>query len=134
MQDKIIKCRDCGQEFVFTAGEQEFFALKGFSEPIRCSSCRAARKANRPDAGGFSSVPRGDREMFPAVCGQCGKATQVPFQPRSDRPVYCSECFSQQRLAGGGRDRRPGGGRSGGFGRGRDRDRDRGGDRYNDRW
>ncbi len=118
VQDKIIKCRDCGQEFVFTAGEQEFFAQKGFSEPIRCSACRAARKSSRGE-GGFTGSR--EREMYPAVCGQCGKATQVPFQPRSDRPVYCSECFSAQRRAGGGRERP-----SGGY-RGRE-------DRYNDRW
>ncbi len=129
MQDKIIKCRDCGQEFVFTAGEQEFFAEKGFSEPIRCSACRAARKNNR---GEGSSAPR-DREMYPAVCGQCGKPTQVPFQPRADRPVYCSDCYSAQRPAGGGgQERRSGGGRNGGGYGGRGRGR--GGDRYNDRW
>ncbi len=128
MQDRIIKCRDCGQEFVFTAGEQDFYAEKGFSEPTRCSACRAARKASRGE-GGFSGSR--DREMFPAVCGQCGKPTQVPFQPRADRPVYCPTCFSAQRPAGGGNQRRGGGGRSGGFG---GRGRGRGGDRYDDRW
>lgn len=118
MQDKTIRCRDCGQEFVFTAGEQEFFAQKGFSEPIRCSSCRAARKASR---GEGSSAGSREREMFPAVCGRCGKATQVPFQPRNDRPVFCSECYAAQRPAGAGRC----GGRGG---RGRDYDR------YDSRW
>lgn len=120
MQDKTIKCRDCGQEFVFTTGEQEFFAQKGFSEPIRCSTCRAARKSSRGESG--FSAPRGDREMYPAVCGQCGKSTQVPFQPRDNRPVYCSECFSAQRAAGGsGYERRPSNGRSGGYSGGSDR-------------
>ncbi len=115
MQDKTLTCRDCGREFTFTASEQEFYAEKGFTnEPSRCPECRAARKASRGE-GGFRS--RGDREMFPAVCAQCGKETEVPFRPRSDRPVYCSECFAEQR--GGGRGRRPGGG----GGRGRQDDR-----------
>lgn len=83
-------CKDCGQEFVFTASEQDFFEEKGFTnEPQRCKSCRAARKNG---AGG-----RGQREMFDAVCASCGKECKVPFQPREDRPVYCSECFSNQR-------------------------------------
>jgi CxxC-x17-CxxC domain-containing protein len=133
VQDKILKCRDCGQEFVFTSGEQDFFAQKGFSEPSRCSACRAARKSSRGE-GGFTSSR--EREMYPAVCAQCGKPTQVPFEPRGDRPVYCSDCFSTQRPGGGGQGRRNGSGRDGGYddrGRGRDR-QSRGGDRYNDRY
>lgn len=126
MQDKILKCRDCGGEFVFTSGEQDFYAQKGFSEPTRCPSCRAARKNARSDGGGFGGSR--EREMYPAVCAQCGKPTEVPFQPRSDRPVYCSDCFATQRSAGGGSDRPRrsgggGGGRSGGFGGGRGRSR-----------
>ena len=116
MQDKTLTCRDCNQEFVFTQGEQEFFAQKGFTnEPSRCPECRATRKASRGDgysSGGYSSgggYARREREMFPAVCATCGKDTQVPFQPRGDRPVYCSDCFSAQRPSygsyGGGRDR-----------------------------
>lgn len=130
MQDKIIKCRDCGQEFVFTAGEQDFFAQKGFSEPTRCSACRVARKNSRGE-GGFSASR--EREMHPAVCARCGKPTQVPFQPRDDRPVYCSECYSAQRPAGGGYERRPGGRperRSGGQRSGGYSGRGRGDDRY----
>ncbi len=115
MEDKTLTCRDCGREFVFTASEQQFFAQKGFTnEPGRCPECRAARKSSRGDGGGFSA-PR-DREMYPAVCAQCGKETQVPFQPRLDKPVYCSDCYSAQRASrGGGYDRRP----SSGGGRGR---------------
>jgi len=106
MQDKTLTCRDCGQTFVFTASEQEFFAQKGYTnEPGRCPECRAARKATRGN-GNFNT--HRDREMFPAVCAQCGKATQVPFQPRDDRPVYCSDCYSGQR-SGGGYGRRSGG-------------------------
>ncbi|MBM3946428.1 MAG: zinc-binding protein [SAR202 cluster bacterium] len=95
LQDKNLTCRDCGQTFVFTAGEQEFFQQKGYTnEPQRCPSCRSARRSQSGDGFG-----RGPRQMFPAVCAQCGKDTQVPFQPRGDRPVYCSDCFSKQ---GGG--------------------------------
>lgn len=103
MQDKTLTCRDCGTTFVFTASEQEFYAGKGFAnEPGRCPSCRAARKQNQ--GGGYSSAggyERREREMFPAVCAECGKDTQVPFQPRGDRPVYCSDCFGNQRSGRG---------------------------------
>ena len=96
-QDKVLTCRDCGQEFTFTAGEQEFYAQRGYTnEPGRCPECRAARKAQRGDTGGSSFGGSTRREMYPAVCAQCGKQTQVPFQPRGDRPVYCSDCYSQQ--------------------------------------
>lgn len=89
MQDKTLVCRDCGASFEFTASEQEFYAEKGFTnEPSRCKSCRMARKNE-----GRST----NREMYPATCASCGKSTQVPFQPRGDRPVYCSDCFSRQR-------------------------------------
>lgn len=89
-QDKTFACKDCGQEFIFTAGEQEFFAEKGFTnEPQRCKACRDARK------GGNSSSRerRDDRPMYEAVCASCGKHCKVPFEPRTDRPVYCSDCF-----------------------------------------
>ncbi|MDI7274502.1 MAG: zinc-ribbon domain containing protein [Anaerolineae bacterium] len=108
MQDKIIKCRDCGAEFVFTAGEQDFYAQRGFGDPSRCPACRAARRGSRGEGG---PSPYREREMYPAVCARCGKETQVPFQPRADRPVYCSECYSAQRPAAAGHERRPGGGR-----------------------
>ncbi len=87
-EDKTIICKDCGQEFVFTAGEQEFYAEKGFqNEPQRCKACRDAKKAAR----------RGNRELFDAVCAECGKEARVPFQPTEDRPVYCSECYARIR-------------------------------------
>ena len=106
--DKILTCRDCGQNFVFTTGEQEFFASRGFTnEPSRCPSCRAVRKQNQGDGGGRYNdsgygYERRERQMFPATCSDCGKETQVPFQPRGDKPVYCSDCFAQQRQASGG--------------------------------
>lgn len=83
--DKTLVCKDCGQEFPFSASEQEFFAEKGFTnEPQRCKACRDARKG---------ASRGGARQMFDAVCSECGKACQVPFEPRGDRPVYCSDCF-----------------------------------------
>jgi CxxC-x17-CxxC domain-containing protein len=104
-QDKTLTCRDCGREFAFTAGEQEFFAQRGFTnEPGRCPECRAARRTQRND-GGYASggSVRREREMFPAVCAQCGKDTMVPFQPRNDKPVYCSDCYSALRPSNGDR-------------------------------
>lgn len=91
-QDKTITCRDCGAEFVFTAGEQEFYASRGFeNEPTRCPSCRSARKAARGEGG--NTQPR---EMFEAVCANCGKPARVPFRPSGDRPVYCKDCYQPQ--------------------------------------
>ncbi|MEX0786935.1 MAG: CxxC-x17-CxxC domain-containing protein [Dehalococcoidia bacterium] len=90
--DKNLTCSDCGAEFVFSADDQEFFALKGYSQPKRCPSCRQARKAERGEGGGY-----GPREMHTVTCSNCGKDAEVPFLPRGDRPVYCSDCFAQQR-------------------------------------
>lgn len=89
-QDKIIVCKDCGQQFTFTAKDQEFFAEKGFNnEPQRCRPCRDARKGNSNQRGSF------ERQMFDATCAECGRPCKVPFQPRNDRPVYCSDCFQR---------------------------------------
>jgi CxxC-x17-CxxC domain-containing protein len=124
--DKNLTCADCGQEFVFTASEQDFYAQRGFTEPRRCPSCRASRKAARGAEGGGSSYgggygagggysagggaggyssgggggygrDRGPREMFAATCSSCGREAQVPFRPTSGKPVYCSDCFRSQR-------------------------------------
>ena len=124
--DKNLTCADCGQEFVFTASEQDFYAQRGFTEPRRCPSCRASRKAARNadggggggssygsygagggySAGGYSGGgggggggyrDRGPREMFAATCSNCGREAQVPFRPTSGKPVYCSDCFRSQR-------------------------------------
>jgi CxxC-x17-CxxC domain-containing protein len=91
-EDKTLICRDCGAEFVFTAGEQEFYAEKGFqNEPVRCKACRAARKNGRAAAG---NAPR---QMYEITCAACGKVDQVSFQPRDDRPVYCKACYQAMR-------------------------------------
>ena len=92
-QDKTLNCSDCGADFTFTANEQEFFANKGFTnEPKRCPECRDARKAQRGNSG-YGGGYGGRRQMFPATCASCGKKTEVPFEPRGDKPVYCSDCF-----------------------------------------
>ncbi len=97
-QDKTLTCSDCGANFVFSASEQEFFAGKGFqNEPGRCPDCRAARKQGRMGGGYGGGGGYRQRQMFPAVCAACGKDCQVPFEPRSGRPVYCSDCYSQSR-------------------------------------
>ncbi len=96
--DKSLQCVECGAMFTFSASEQEFYAGKGYiNEPKRCPSCRASRKAERSNFGSSSSY--GARhQMFPAVCAECGKETEVPFEPREGRPVYCSDCYRKVRL------------------------------------
>jgi len=99
--DERLTCTDCGAEFTFTVGEQEFFASKGFqNKPNRCTECRAARKSSRggapagrgPGGGGGAA-----REMYSVTCSSCGQAAEVPFQPRGDKPVFCRDCFAKSR-------------------------------------
>ena len=94
-QDRTLSCSECDQAFTFTADDQAYHAEKGYTnEPRRCPSCRQARRSQNDSRGGFSSGYGQDtREMHPAVCAECGKDTTVPFRPRGDRPVYCSDCF-----------------------------------------
>ena len=91
-EDKTLICRDCGNGFIFTQGEQEFYAEKGFeNEPGRCKDCRDNRKRGN----------RGEREMFEAQCAECGGIARLPFRPREDgRPVFCSACFEAQKENG----------------------------------
>jgi CxxC-x17-CxxC domain-containing protein len=89
-EDKSLTCRDCGGTFVFTAGEQGFYLEKGLlNEPQRCNTCRVNRRRDRTSGGG--------REMTTVACANCGQNATVPFVPRLDRPVYCSNCFEQER-------------------------------------
>lgn len=129
--DKTLTCRDCGTQFVFTAGEQEFYAQKGFTnEPGRCPNCRQQRKqgagrsgggysesygggggygdrdgygggygGGRRGGGGGRGYSGGEREMHSVTCANCGREAKVPFLPRGDKPVYCDDCFQQQRRA-----------------------------------
>jgi CxxC-x17-CxxC domain-containing protein len=94
-QDRTLTCRDCNQDFVWTSGEQAFYASKNLqNSPTRCPACRAAARAAREAGGNGSGRPR---EFFPAVCDRCGVQTQVPFMPRTDKPIYCSSCYDSVR-------------------------------------
>ena len=93
-EDKTLQCSDCGQQFTFTSGEQEFYASRGLqNEPRRCPDCRRSRKSesSRGSDYGFR------RQMFPVICAECGQETEVPFEPRGDKPVYCSDCYRKVR-------------------------------------
>ena len=96
--DKVLKCSECGAEFVFTSGEQMFFADKGFkNEPKRCKNCKAKRAEGGGGGGGHASSMRSETKTN---CSQCGKETTVPFRPTQGRPVFCRECFQQRRAMG----------------------------------
>ena len=110
--DRTITCVDCGVEFIHSAADQEFYAEKGFaSDPKRCPSCRASRRSMRePTSDTYvAGSPRGyergspsaEREYFAVICSKCGNAAQVPFRPRMDRPVYCSDCFRATKVEAG---------------------------------
>lgn len=96
-EDKTLTCVECGAEFTFSASEQEFFAEKGLAnEPKRCLECRQNRRRQRRDSfGEMDGSYRRQRQMFDAVCASCGVETQVPFEPREGRPVYCSDCYAK---------------------------------------
>jgi CxxC-x17-CxxC domain-containing protein len=131
MSDRTLTCRDCGQEFTFTAGEQDFYTQRGFSDPQRCPNCRSQRKAQRNSGGnsyggggyssggydndsgyssgggggfrsnsggggGFSSGPR---QLYSATCSECGRETEVPFNPTPGKPVYCRDCFQSRKTS-----------------------------------
>lgn len=92
-QDKTLECRDCGDEFVFTVGEQEFYASRGLmNEPTRCPACRQQRRQQRDSAQGAP------RQLHEVTCAECGGVARVPFIPRQDRPVYCSTCYEKMRV------------------------------------
>jgi CxxC-x17-CxxC domain-containing protein len=93
--EKSLVCTDCGTSVPFTAEEQEFFGYT--NEPKRCPVCRQNRRSERFGNSGGGMSRGGPREMFPAVCAQCGQNTQVPFQPRGDKPVYCRDCYNKQK-------------------------------------
>jgi CxxC-x17-CxxC domain-containing protein len=122
-EDKSITCVDCGEEFLFTAGEQAFYRERGLTnEPTRCKNCREKRKATRGSASGggggmgMGSPMRSDRQMYPATCSNCGRDTEVPFMPTSGRPVLCRDCFNAAKPSMGrsGGSMNHGGGRPGG--------------------
>ena len=93
--DKKLVCRDCGKEFIFSVGEQEFYKEKGFeNEPLRCPECRAARKHARG---------KGKKSFEPLVevtCDLCKAVTKGPFKPTQGKPVYCRDCYEKMRNSG----------------------------------
>jgi CxxC-x17-CxxC domain-containing protein len=99
MTDRTLTCAQCGQDFTFSAEDQQYHAERGYQDPKRCPTCRAERRASRGDSGGsygggsYSGYDRPQRQMFSATCARCGKEAQVPFEPRGDKPVYCSDCY-----------------------------------------
>lgn len=104
--DRTLRCVECSTEFVFTAREQQFYAEKGFThDPKRCPACRALRKSQRAQNNPQwltdrpVTVSRSGRTMYPVICASCGKQTEVPFEPRLDKPVYCSECYARVRAS-----------------------------------
>jgi CxxC-x17-CxxC domain-containing protein len=114
-QDITLQCRDCGNDFAFTAGEQQFYSERGLTnQPGRCPDCRRAAKSSRGGGGGYGDRSYGDggggggyssrggggaREMYSVTCADCGRETQVPFRPTNGRPVYCNDCFPNHRPA-----------------------------------
>jgi CxxC-x17-CxxC domain-containing protein len=120
--DLTLQCSDCGQEFVFTAMEQQYFQERGYSSPKRCKPCRQAKQNagsyGQQDSGYSAGYSSGMSTGTTVVCASCGQTTTVPFEPRGDRPVYCKNCYKPKQGGGGGRGRGPSGGN-------RDRDRRR---------
>ena len=96
-QDRNLTCSECGESFTFGGDDQRYHVERGYTDPKRCPSCRQARRAQRSQEGdgGF-----GERQMYPVVCAECGTNTEVPFQPRGDRPVYCGDCYKGRRATG----------------------------------
>ncbi|HZU11610.1 MAG TPA: CxxC-x17-CxxC domain-containing protein [Chloroflexota bacterium] len=100
MTDRTLTCAQCGQDFTFSSEDQQYHAERGYQDPKRCPTCRAERRASRGDSGGSyggssysSGYDRPQRQMFSATCSRCGKEALVPFEPRGDKPVYCSDCY-----------------------------------------
>jgi CxxC-x17-CxxC domain-containing protein len=98
--DRNLTCAQCGNEFVFTADDQQYHGERGYQDPKRCPTCRAERRSGqggggyaRGGGGGGGGSDRPQRQMFSATCSRCGKEALVPFEPRGDRPVYCSDCY-----------------------------------------
>lgn len=88
-QDKNLTCKECSKEFVWSAGEQKFYADKGLQNPPgRCPDCRKAMKEKKAN-----------RQMYTIICKECGKEGQVPFEPRDPNDVLCAECFQKARAS-----------------------------------
>ena len=94
--DRTLTCVQCGTDFTFSADDQRYHQERGYQDPKRCPTCRASRRGDRGGgyaSGGGGGYGRGERQMYSAVCARCGNEAQVPFEPRGDKPVYCSNCY-----------------------------------------
>jgi CxxC-x17-CxxC domain-containing protein len=92
--DRTLTCVQCGNDFTFDADTQQYHAERGYQDPKRCPSCRAERRSGSRSSGSYD---RPQRQMYSATCARCGKEALVPFQPRGDKPVYCSDCYQPAR-------------------------------------
>ena len=100
-EDRVLTCKDCATEFLFSLGEQEFYRQKGFENtPTRCKACRETKKRQSMAAAGSAQRPHAQanplnpsRSLYPATCSSCGAQTQVPFRPAAGKPVYCRDCY-----------------------------------------
>ena len=103
LQEKSIVCFDCGASFTFSVEEQEAFQAKGYTNsPKRCPACRQTRKERQLKSGNYKNIQpgfRSERKLYPATCAQCGKATQVPFEPKEGRPVFCRDCYNTAKVS-----------------------------------
>ena len=104
--DKTLTCAQCGSEFTFSADDQQYHASRGYQDPKRCPSCRAERRNSQGGGsygssygGGSGGYDRPQRQMYSATCASCGREALVSFQPRGDKPVYCSDCFQPRRTS-----------------------------------
>ena len=101
-EERTLTCVECNNGFAFTVEEQQYHSERGYTnDPKRCPSCRESRRSER-NTGGYGGGGGGPREMHSVTCAQCGKDAEVPFRPRGDRPVYCSDCYNKVRESGGG--------------------------------
>ncbi len=93
-QDRSIDCVDCGEPFVWTAGEQVFFHDKGLqNEPKRCKPCKLAKNDRLAAISAAQVSGIKQRIEVTVTCAHCGEETTVPFFPSQGRPVYCRSCF-----------------------------------------
>jgi len=93
-QDRSIHCVDCGQDFIWTAGEQLFFQDKGLkNEPKRCKPCKQAKNERLAAIAAAQAAGVRQRIEVSVNCAQCGQLTTVPFYPSQGRPVFCRSCF-----------------------------------------
>ncbi|MCL5947196.1 MAG: zinc-ribbon domain containing protein [Chloroflexi bacterium] len=100
LSDKTMTCRDCGRSFVFTVGEQQFYASHGLGhEPSRCPECRTSRKSSggRESRSSGYGNDNGQRTYYTVTCSDCGREARVPFEPTSGKPVYCNDCYPRHR-------------------------------------